>query len=590
MVHAQNGTCTVRLELFDRSDNQNPVLVREFANVPRPGTWSWTWDGKLDDGSTAPRGIYLYRLSAYVYGSVPPDRDSNRSDYLFAERAYDENNEPILEAEYWGYDDKQTPEDETDDEHLYFIRWYVLRDSLNTNASSGQIWLYDPELQPIGSWDLSQLPCVEHNNQPDGLTASTAGVKHGVIVRVPVSLMVTPGEYLFLVHAVDDHPDEEKCHRRKPALPLNAVTYQPAVTDIGFYLNATYNDNQKLKWDGGDPASPGAYEFAILRQEPGGNKLYIMAHVKASRCPPAVASVQAWLVTSASDRASIPVRLQYGRPCPSRPGEYHFYRPIGQEIEMTDGPSEPYRKIRVRMTNEGINEVTTFDHARTSNSNYADSIAIESGLSTHELRGRARYGGGNLSVPELRTQLRYIQAAGVEKITVIAQHNTDKRHTLPVKNQADILYYSGHGYSDTGELECWDSGGRFTVSEVNPAANWREDLDYFIIAGCSVLRPDATNGFAWGNATLKQGILRGLCGYHGVAPADTGGAVTIAQEFAQMVNSGSTPHRSGDLVLDAWLEVNRLHNARGIAYNQNYYWWVRWVPLLEDSVVGPTLW
>lgn len=173
---------------------------------------------------------------------------------------------------------------------------------------------------------------------------------------------------------------------------------------------------------------------------------------------------------------------------------------------MTDGASEPYRKIRVRMRNEGTDEVTTFDHASNPNTS----------------------------------------------------------------NYADILYYSGHGHSATGELECWDSGGRFTVSEVNPAANWREDLDYFIIAGCSVLRPDATNSFAWGNATLKQGILRGLCGYHDAAPADSDGAVTIAEEFAQRVNSGSAPHRCGDLVLDAWLEVNRLHSARGIAYNQNY--------------------
>ena len=52
---------------------------------------------------------------------------------------------------------------ETDDEHLYFIRWYVLKDSLNTNAHRGEIWLFDPELQRIGTWDLAQLPCVEHN-------------------------------------------------------------------------------------------------------------------------------------------------------------------------------------------------------------------------------------------------------------------------------------------------------------------------------------------------------------------------------------------------------------------------------------------
>jgi len=48
-------------------------------------------------------------------------------DYWFIERAVDENNEPMLYAEYWGYDDKQTPEDETDDEHLYFIRRNDLR-------------------------------------------------------------------------------------------------------------------------------------------------------------------------------------------------------------------------------------------------------------------------------------------------------------------------------------------------------------------------------------------------------------------------------------------------------------------------------
>lgn len=175
-------------------------------------------------------------------------------------------------------------------------------------------------------------------------------------------------------------------------------------------------------------------------------------------------------------------------------------------------------------------------------------------------------------------------------MTISAVDNRTIFHELPVKNQADILYYSGHGYSDTGELECWDSGERFTVSEVNPAANWREDLDYFIIAGCSVLRPDAANGFAWGNATLKQGILRGLCGYHDVAPADTGGAVTIAQEFAQMVNSGSAPHHSGDVGLDAWLEVNYRRQAFGIIYNSTHYWLVRQDFWHNEYIDGPIAW
>lgn len=220
LLGAQRGTCTVRLEIFDSANNRTPVLVREFANVPRPGTWSWMWDGRLDDGTVAPRGIYTYRLSVHA-GWVPwADGDSTISSYLSLERAYNEHNEPMLEAEYWGYDDGGTPDTDTDDQHLYFIRWYVLRSS--RPASSGQVWLFDPELQRIGSWDLSGLPCVEHGEQPDGLSASPAGVRHGVIVRVPVSLMVTPGEYRFVVYVVDDHADLDKCHRRRPALPLNA--------------------------------------------------------------------------------------------------------------------------------------------------------------------------------------------------------------------------------------------------------------------------------------------------------------------------------------------------------------------------------
>jgi len=239
LQHAQAGTCTVKVEIFRSDDNQNAVVVKEFANVSRPGSWSWTWDGRLDDGTVAPAGVYVYRLGAYLYGSAPPDRDSNRSDYLFIERAVDENNEPMLYAEYWGYDDRETPEDETDDEHLYFIRWYVLKDSLNTNAHRGEIWLFDPELQRIGTWDLAQLPCVEHNHQPDGLTASASGVRHGVLVRVPVSLMVTPGEYLFMVHAVDDHAAEEKHHRRKFALPLNAQLHVEIDKVRVYYRNLT---------------------------------------------------------------------------------------------------------------------------------------------------------------------------------------------------------------------------------------------------------------------------------------------------------------------------------------------------------------
>ncbi len=259
---------------------------------------------------------------------------------------------------------------------------------------------------------------------------------------------------------------------------------------------------------------------------------------------------------------------------------------------MVDTPSQHNQCIRVRQTDEGANELTTFDHSVPDN--YTDSEELQNRLSTYALRGKARIGGGSLSVPTLYTMLRFVKAGGVEKVRVEAGHNRAIMHELPVKNQADILYYSGHGHSSTGQLECLDNGGKFTVNDVNPAANWREDLDYFVIAGCSVLRPDAVNGFAWGNATLKAGILRGLCGYHDVAPLGSSGIpAEIAHLFASLIATGRTTITSstGDLVLDAWLEANLARGQNAIAYDRTNYWYILPRPWpFRDRLIGPIRW
>ena len=141
-------------------------------------------------------------------------------------------------------------------------------------------------------------------------------------------------------------------------------------------------------------------------------------------------------------------------------------------------------------------------------------------------------------------------------------------------------------------MSCWDKHP-VLVSDIAPSVNWKEDLDYFIIAGCSVLKPDPTNGFAWGNATLKQGILKGLCGYHGLAPSDKGGAsVRIVQDFATFLTLTQIPPvRSKDYVLDAWLEANLRNKALGIVYTSSQFWKVvvrRWP--FKDEVAGTFNW
>jgi hypothetical protein len=297
-----------------------------------------------------------------------------------------------------------------------------------------------------------------------------------------------------------------------------------------------------------------------------------------------------------SDTKGIKVILHYREKCPKYPNKYHFCK----EILIVDppNPSIDDKQIQIHKSPDGVAEVTTYDHISAppplpETGNYLDSGAIEVGLSQHQKRGRAREDKifWGMKTPTLPTMLRFLQAAGVEKIEVFDPSNPNVGHVLPVKNQADILYYSGHGSGETGGLlSCLDKHP-VLVSDINPSANWKEDLDYFIIAGCSVLKPDSTNGFAWGNATLKKGILKGLCGYYGAAPSDgSGKSVSIADEFAVFITSNQPPKITGDRVLDAWLEANRKNNSEGIAYNATHYWKVVTEPLWFDKVEGPFAW
>ncbi len=391
--------------------------------------------------------------------------------------------------------------------------------------------------------------------------------------------------------------------------------WKGVVKEIGFYLSdyvcqKEFNGvpyNAKLRWDWardipgrtGEHAAtnPLNHEFAILRQQPSGNQLYLMAHVEANTPPPPDAKITVWLRAMQSDREGIRAWLSYSGACPYRPNQYHFRKLYGQETLLDDQLHEDDKYLRLRQSNDKVDELATYDHARDkTKSNYDDSSTLESSLTTHELRGRARYDVGEWRdiEPTLPTLLRFVQAAGVEKVTVEViprpPHITVKcgREWLPTKNQADILYYSGHGHSKDGSLECWGKAratSRFTVADVAPSSNWKEDLDYFIIAGCSVLHPDNTNGFAWGKETLKKGLLKGLAGYAYIktywglhrfsAPSDRSGISKQAvQWFVKYLSASGPPTNVPDRVLEAWLLANINCVRPGIVYNVTNYWMV----------------
>ena len=129
-------------------------------------------------------------------------------------------------VEYLGYDDGGTPEDESDDNHLCYLRWYALYSG--RDSSYGEIWLYDPDLDRVKIWLVPVLECVVHEGC-DGLTANLNGETHGVIVHVPVKLMSKEGTYRFVLHFYDDYADSYKDHQVKAALEVNQRTPEPAL-------------------------------------------------------------------------------------------------------------------------------------------------------------------------------------------------------------------------------------------------------------------------------------------------------------------------------------------------------------------------
>ncbi|MER3501091.1 MAG: hypothetical protein C4295_06350, partial [Candidatus Fervidibacterota bacterium] len=66
---------------------------------------------------------------------------------------------------------------------------------------------------------------VEHE-ATDGLKAHPEGLLHGVILRVPVSVMEKAGVYRFVLHFYDDYADSYKNHQVKAALEVNILIQQ----------------------------------------------------------------------------------------------------------------------------------------------------------------------------------------------------------------------------------------------------------------------------------------------------------------------------------------------------------------------------
>ena len=242
---------TLTLTLYaTNADNRGPWTgVRTMTAYNVTGnSYTFYWDGKNDSGAYVDPWTYTFEVDITQtdinYNENPAlqveDATEYRSRYLHILRSRDAFNNPIYEAEYAGYDDGD-PNDPNDDSYLYYIRFYDLKDTLNVDASEGELQLYDTAFNIIRTWDVASLECLASGHSGgDGLDASSVGITHDLLVPVPVS----DDAGIFILHIRDDHPYKYRDHRERWARELNSFVAK--VTSVVWEeINSDLDDNPK---------------------------------------------------------------------------------------------------------------------------------------------------------------------------------------------------------------------------------------------------------------------------------------------------------------------------------------------------------
>jgi hypothetical protein len=186
---------------------------------------------------------------------------------------------------------------------------------------------------------------------------------------------------------------------------------------------------------------------------------------------------------------------------------------------------------------------------------------VSHGTPPWELREGAREAGAWVA-EVLPADLGALQAAGVEWLKVFAG---GKKHEVPARNQADMLYVSLHGHRD-GTIGPRDvEGTGWSVGDIKPERNWRHDLESVVLDCCTVLNfkaytpNDTCNpGPNWYNEVMRfnSGLLtaspiRTLCGHYDLTGGGKAGH-DVVEEFARQLLDHHQP------VWRAWMEANKI--------------------------------
>jgi len=237
--------------------------------------------------------------------------------------------------------------------------------------------------------------------------------------------------------------------------------------------------------------------------------------------------------------------------------------PIGSDATI-DGLSGEFRITKTRQqliacgllpsqNEDGVEESCAHDEGAD-----VDSGVFLSG--NENQRGRALVSSaGNLKAtpPISIPSDSFFKAAGAEVVRVSCA--SCLANPRQIMNQADVLYYSGHGSSLTGSLK-GPNGGSFRLTPAMVASWWNRDLNCVVFSACSVLDINDYNnnyddpfgghshGRSWGQVGPSV-----VLGYNYIAPGDAGGATT------RIISAWKNNRASGDI--DAWMNANRDNKA-----------------------------
>ncbi len=228
---------------------------------------------------------------------------------------------------------------------------------------------------------------------------------------------------------------------------------------------------------------------------------------------------------------------------------------------------------------DNVNEMAWIDIVQTAGQSYADSEAFSA--LDYAFRGKASIDQMNSlesTPPNSLPSESYFKAAGCE--IVCANYGDAASEKRQIMNQADCIYFSGHGRHSDGSLQGMPGEARLTPSLVS--TYWNRDLKCIILAGCSVLdindyngkysgtsEHDSSPGKLWAAVDGPESFL----GYAYKAPLDTQGADRIARHWVSLRNTMTD--------VDAWMTANdnsngrnacAIDNSRNFHYFRKVFW------------------